>query len=176
LDLDVRYVSDNNPVYFDADALPAQFPGTADRITATVVYGISFGPVRLTNRLDWNTTGREEILRLPAWSWYGSAVLERNLFRSALAMHAGVAVRYQSAYNADAYMPATGRFYLQDSLTVGEYPYIDLFADFRIKATRFFIAMEHLNAGWSGYTYFLLPGYPAPGRTIKFGIVWDFAD
>jgi outer membrane receptor protein involved in Fe transport len=71
-------------------------------------------------------------------------------------------------------MPATGQFYLQDEKEIGNYAYVDVFANFRIKTFRLFLKLEHLNAGFTERVYYTVPHYPMPGRTFKFGISWQF--
>jgi outer membrane cobalamin receptor len=74
-------------------------------------------------------------------------------------------------------MPATGQFYLQSSEKTGNYPLLDLFVNFRIKTVRIFVRGENmLDALTPATSYFLVPNYPMPGRTLKFGIIWQFFD
>ena len=115
-------------------------------------------------------------MRLPDFSSYTSFIYENNFFKKALYGQFGIDVRYCTLYLADAYMPATGQFYLQNEKKIGNYAYVDLFANFRIKTFRFFLKYEHLNAGFSEKGYYTVPHYPMAGGTFKWGIRWQFFD
>ncbi|NOY76568.1 MAG: putative porin [Calditrichaeota bacterium] len=47
---------------------------------------------------------------------------------------------------------------------------LHLYGYFNVADVRFFVSFENILDN----TYFLLPGYPAPGRTFRYGLVWDF--
>jgi hypothetical protein len=85
-------------------------------------------------------------------------------------------VFYTSAYYANAYMPATGQFYIQTEKKYGDYPFIDFFINAQIKTVRIFIKVDHLNSGLMGNYYMLTPHYPMSDRAFKFGISWRFFD
>jgi hypothetical protein len=71
-------------------------------------------------------------------------------------------------------MPATGRFYRQDQTTAGEYPFINVFLNFKVKRTRVFVMFDHLNAGMLGSNYEMVPGYPMNIRMLRYGLSWTF--
>ena len=106
----------------------------------------------------------------------GSVFFEDYLFKKALHSRFGVDVYYSTAWNAYGYMPATGQFYLQDGKRTGNYPYIDVYAAFRVKGARFFFKLDHAFAGLFGNTYYGAAHYPLNGRTFKFGVDWAFLD
>jgi hypothetical protein len=57
---------------------------------------------------------------------------------------------------------------------IGNYPYFDVYIKLGIKSASLFLMLEHANAGLNGKDYFMAPGYPMPGRAIKFIVKWDF--
>ncbi len=79
-------------------------------------------------------------------------------------------------YNAMNYMPATGRYFNQSESETGNYPFINVFLNLKIKRTRIFMMVDHLNSGWTGYEYFLVPNYPLNIRMFRYGIAWTFYD
>jgi len=97
-----------------------------------------------------------------------------NMFESALQAEWGIEMLYTSAYKGNAYNPALGMYYLQDKTTIGDYPYFDLFANLKMKHTRFFLKYQHANAGYMGYRYYMVPGYPQNDAAFKFGLSWIF--
>jgi hypothetical protein len=116
------------------------------------------------------------VIRIPNFISENSLYYENDLFKKALRLQVGASLYYTSAYYADAYMPVTDQFYLQDKKKYGNYPFVDVFINARIKTVRIFFKMDHINSGFSGKKYVLTPGYPYPERAFKFGVSWRFFD
>ena len=55
---------------------------------------------------------------------------------------------------------------------LGNYPWVNVYANFHLKNCRFYIMMSHVNCG-SGH-YFMVPHYPTNQRVFRFGISWNF--
>jgi len=85
-------------------------------------------------------------------------------------------VAFNTKYYADGYMPATSQFYIQNEKQTGNYPYIDLFLNIKIKRANIFVKLQHATAGLLDKTYYSIPHYPLQGRAIKFGVCWKFYD
>jgi hypothetical protein len=90
----------------------------------------------------------------------------------------GADVTYNTLYHPYAYMPATGRFYRQEQSNAGDYPFINIFVNIKIKRTRLFFMFDHFNAGKMGenirYNYDMIPGYPMNIRMFRYGLSWTF--
>ena len=92
-----------------------------------------------------------------------------------LTIQLGVDVRYHTAYYANAYMPALGQYHLQNKLLIGNYPQMNIYANFHLKTMRFFVQYYHWNKGlFGGNNYFAAPGYPINPATFQFGLSWNF--
>ena len=89
-------------------------------------------------------------------------------------MQMGLEALYHTSYYASSYMPATATYYLQDRTQVGNYPFVNAFVSLKLKRTRIFVSMDHVNWGLTGYNYYMVPGYPMPVRTLKYGVAWTF--
>src|SRR5690554_6249188 len=84
---------------------------------------------------------------------------------------------YRSGYYADAYMPATQQFYLQDDFNVFAYPVVDAFFNFRIKRTRVLFRYNHANSyAMRQPGYFVTPYYTGLNSMLDLGINWSFFD
>ena len=57
---------------------------------------------------------------------------------------------------------------------VGNYPLVNVYANFHLKHTRFFVMMSHINAGNGSKQYFYTPHYPLNNRIFRFGLSWNF--
>lgn len=117
-----------------------------------------------------------QALHLPEWVIRSSVFYTGFWFKKATEVQLGLDLTYLSEYYPDAYMPALGMFYWQDKVKNDSYPLIDFFFSMKIKRARLFFKSEHLNAGLMNTTYYLAPSYPAPDRSFKLGIYWNFYD
>ena len=163
-----------NFVYFGTAAVPEQ---NEDEIFVGRVYlrkcfnaGIFFWKTELI----YQTTSNEDIVRIPELISNNSLYMETPMFHKALLARLGFDVYYNTAYKADAYMPLSREFYLQNETEIGNYPYIDFYAVLKIKSARIFFKVEHINSDLMGSDYFTVQDYPMAPRTIKLGINWAF--
>ncbi|OFY61007.1 MAG: hypothetical protein A2V50_04590 [Bacteroidetes bacterium RBG_19FT_COMBO_42_10] len=91
-----------------------------------------------------------------------------------LATQLGVDAMYNTMYYPYSYMPATGRFYRQDQEKTGNYPFINVFLNLKLKRTRIFVMLDHLNSGLMGNNYYMIPSYPMNIRMLRYGLAWTF--
>ncbi|HLN52176.1 MAG TPA: putative porin [Lentimicrobium sp.] len=122
------------------------------------------------------SSSNQNVISLPSFAGRMSLYFAKPLFKRALDFQAGFSAMYNTAYYADAYMPALRAYYSQHSFKTGNYPYIDAFINIRVKRAKMFLLVEHFNSGLMNYDYFMIPNYPMPDRAIKFGIAWAFYD
>jgi hypothetical protein len=88
----------------------------------------------------------------------------------------GVQVYTPSDYQADAYMPVTQQFYLQNDFIVRRYPVAEVFITADIKNLNVFLKMANVAQDLTAKGYFMTPYYPANQRSFIFGIKWMFFD
>lgn len=163
-------------VYLDENALPTR-ENAAFQVTQ--LYGqadIGLGPFGLHAYAVWQNSANAEAIRVPDLAARFSATYTVALFKRALHLQTGLSAMYNTAFMADAYMPALRSYYLQNTVETGGYPYVDAFINLRVKRARMFLVMEHVNAGLNGYNYFMVPHYPMADRGFRFGVSWNFFD
>lgn len=134
------------------------------------------GILNWENQVAYQTTSDKDILPLPAVSLYTNLYLK---FTIAHVLHTefGADMRYFSKYYAPTYSPAIGMFANQAEETrvkVGNHPVINVYANFHLKHTRFYIMAHHVNYSKNGSNVFLAPHYPYNPFALKLGISWDF--
>ncbi len=166
----------SDPVYFDTLALPKQYAGTTLVNRFFLQKDLKLGPIHFNNVLNYQKTANSDIIRLPELYTSHQLYYEGKLFKKALWLQVGVQARYISAFKANAYMPATNQFYLQNQREYGNYVFADLFINAQIERFRFFVLASHINQGLSGSNYMLSPNYAMPDRSIKAGLTWMFFD
>jgi hypothetical protein len=81
-------------------------------------------------------------------------------------------MRYISSYYGDAFMPATGFFYLQQTTKSFGVPVFDIITDFKIKLATLFLTVENVK----GDQVTMTPKYPIASRVFRFGVRWYFLD
>ena len=86
----------------------------------------------------------------------------------------GAILNYTTRFNGNAYRPSAGLFLRQDDTGIGNYPYIDVFLNVRVRELSIFLTLEHVNAGWFDYRYFTAPHYPTNDLVLRFGLRWSF--
>lgn len=115
-------------------------------------------------------------LDMPIWASKNSIYADFTLFRRALRMQVGVDIRYYTAFAPDAYDPATGLFFQQDTET-GDYLWGDAFINLQVKRASIYVKAGHINALWeSTPRYFLMPHYPGNRFGLFWGMTWNFFD
>jgi len=124
--------------------------------------------------LQWALSGDE--IRVPLALGRAEFYYQNDLFKKRLRIQIGVEGSYWTSYLANAYNPALSDFHLQNNVRVGNYPFLDVFLNIRIKRFRAFVKVAHFNAGWLGYRYYHVPHYPANDLAWKFGVNWTFFD
>jgi len=98
------------------------------------------------------------------------------LYAKALYIQVGVDLHYKSPYYANAYMPITQQFYLQNNQQVEGYILADLYANLRVNRTRLFVKLTHANQGVLQPGYFVAPNYLQMRRGFAFGVDWYLFD
>lgn len=165
-------------IWFGRDAQPRQYDGAISILTLRADNELRFWKFRFRNRLLAQSSSHADIIPLPLLTAKSSfRIYHEFRFKATggrLESSIGAELLWHSPWYAPSYMPATGVFYVQDNTRAGNYPYLNLFLNLKLKRTRGFIAFDHVNHGFSGYNYFMVPGYPLPVRTFRYGIAWTF--
>lgn len=167
-----------NYTYFNQQALPQQHGGNLQVLSLILEQNFRAGVLHLDNEVSWQKSSNTAVLPLPELSLYHNLYLQTKLAK-VLTMQLGADVRYFTRYKAPAYMPAIQQFHLQaesDQVEIGGYPIVNVYANFDLKRTRFFVMMYHVNQGSGKSNYFLSPHYPINPRLFKIGISWNFYD
>ncbi len=167
----------NNYLYFDQRGLPAQTSTPLQVAQLLVRENLRWKRLRLDLTLAAQRFNRSDVVRLPEWFAKGALYHSGYLFRKRLLLEAGFDFRISSAFQADAYQPLTAQFHLQDGFVAQSYPWIDVFAAFKVQAFRFFFRYENLTTLWADDRLFFQTAYYAqPFGAIRLGVAWRFLD
>ena len=154
--------------------MPKQDTSVLKATNITIGKSFQFGKWVFNNRVVYQKT--EAIIHTPQLISYQSLYYETAILKTTLYMQLGIDLRYNSSYYADAYMPAIGQFFLQNTIKTGNYPAADVFVNLKIKSARIFFKFENINRSLLANDYYLVPHYPIPGMSFKFGVSWRFFD
>jgi len=167
----------NNYIYYDQNSLATQTGAAVQVAQLLVSENIRVGNFHLDNTLALQRTNRAEILRMPDWFSKNSLYFSGKIFRKRMLLNIGVDFRINSEFRPDAYQPLTWQFHLQDTLTQKPYPWIDVFAAFKVQSFRFFFRYENLNTLWNkSDVFYQTASHPQPFGSIRIGIAWRFLD
>jgi hypothetical protein len=164
-----------NLIYFNTSALPEQYTGNVQVLSLEVKQHLGAGILNWDNDVVYQLSSNQNVLPLPYLSVLSDLYLKFTLSK-VLHSHLGLDCRYNTAYYAQAYMPATGLFYNQKELKIGNYPFMNAYANFHLKRMRFFIMYSHLSRFFVQPNYFSAPHYPLNPAIVKVGLSWNFYD
>ncbi|WP_299699824.1 putative porin [uncultured Pontibacter sp.] len=163
-------------IYFNEQARPAQFQGNQHLYGVELQHRIRFGAINFENFVAYTNTDNIETIRIPEWLFDSKLYFEGALFRRALIGQLGVQVYSPSDYLADAYMPVTQQFHLQNNFMIRKYPLADVFITADIKSVNVFLKLSNVAQGLTDPGYFMTPYYPGNQFSFIFGLKWMFFD
>ena len=153
-----------------------QKSGAISLLTLELQQKLKLGPLHWDNVITYQKSSDEASLPVPDINIYTNLFLRFKIAR-VLKCDFGADARFFTKYYAPDYNPALGQYAVQkgDNRTeVGNYPIVNVYANFHLQRTRFFVMMSHVNAGQGSRNYFLTPHYPLNQRVFRFGVSWNF--
>lgn len=177
-ELKFKYAIITNYTDFNTTAHPSQYSGGLSVAAITARKDFHAWKFHLATDLLAQKSSNSDVLDLPLLS-VRSALYFEHLFRfkqtnGKLNTQIGGEVFYHTPYYAYNWMPATGRFYRQNVTKTGDYPFINVFLNVKLQRTRIFVMFDHINSGFMGYNYFMIPSYPQNIRMLRYGVAWTF--
>ena len=177
---DIQIHQINNYVYYDTAAVARQF----NNIGGFRLYRI--GATTDIKLNQWNFSGRgyitlndeESVLHIPKFFGSGQVTFD-FLYSKVLFVQLGLSAIYRSSYLADAYMPVTQQFHLQNDMKLQSRVVVDAFANLRISRVRLFFKFSYINKQIFGVFpkgYYISPGYLGMTRALSFGVNWPLFD
>ena len=150
--------------------------GAITLLTLSLAQNFKLGPLNWENVITYQKSTDNDVLPVPDLNIYTNLYL-RFKIAQVLKCDFGADGRYFTKYYAPDYSPALGQYAVQtgdNRVQTGNYPLVNIYANFHLKHTRFFVMMSHVNAGSGNRQYFLTPHYPLNQRVFRFGLSWNF--
>ena len=164
-----------NHIYFNEQCLPQQHDGHVQVFSASLDQRLHIGILNWDNKITYQTSSNQSIIPLPNFAIYSNLYL---LFKIAkvLDVQLGVDCDYYTKFKGVAYQPATMSFHNQNEVEIGNYPFMNVYANMKLDKARFYLMVSHVNQGWFGNNYFSLPHYPLNPLKFQLGVSVDFAN
>ena len=172
--LNVSFENITKHIYFDTDGTPKQLDGNIQVLAADLQLNITTPWVNLDNHVIYQHASSDK-LPLPALTLYHN-LYYHGCWVKALDVQIGVDMRFFTQYYAPLLNPALGQFYIQNTELVGNYPVMNIYANFYVKSLRLklFAQYQHFNASFMNKQYFEMPGYPMGPDMFRAGLAWHF--
>lgn len=159
-----------------------QYGGAINLITIVLSQDFMLGPLNWESVITYQKSNNKTVVPVPDFNIYSNLYIKFKIAR-VLSCDFGADVRYFTKYFALDYNPGLGQYTVQTNtatdgtdsrIEIGNYPVANVYANFHLKHTRFFIMMSHVNAGTGKKNYFFTPHYPLNQRILRFGLSWNF--
>ncbi|MBR6117712.1 MAG: hypothetical protein IKQ11_02495 [Paludibacteraceae bacterium] len=176
--IDFSFENQTNPIYVSAtDWKPRQYKGNVQIFTGDVGLDVTTPWVNLENRAVIQYSTNDSVIPVPTVILQHRLYYHGTWFR-ALDAQIGVDVKYFTKYHAPVLCPATGMFGTQQTTEIGNYPWMNIYADFYVRSIRlrFFAHYQHLSYWFDTKSteYLAMPGYPTNRDVFRAGVAWHF--
>ena len=154
-----------------------QESGNINVLTAQLKQDFQLGILNWENVVTYQNSSKKDVLPLPTLNVFSNLYLKFKIAK-VLSVELGGDITFFTKYYAPDYVPQLGQFAIQRTensrIELGNYPFIDVYANFHLKRARFFVMMSHVNNASGNKLMFLAPHYPTNGNILRFGISWNF--
>ena len=145
-------------------------------LSATLRQHLRFGILTWDNELTYQTSSNEQVLPLPKFAVYSNLFIKFTVAK-VLKVQLGADGNYYTSYYAPAYNPALMNFHNQSEVKCGNFAFVNVYANFRMKQARFYVSYTHANKGlFGGDNYFSTPHYPLNPARFQFGVSVNFVN
>ena len=174
VDLLVAYNDVFDPVYFNFIGEPQQIDGVSQVIQFSARKEFDSKKWSIIPKMVYQYNGGYNVYRLPEYYADLTIAYKTKMYKNNLNVFIGADVVYYAPTDMMSFMPMVNQYNLDDTKMAGNYPFIDVFLNARIKTVRFFVKATHVNSGLFGFKYYGANNYPLKDRTIQFGLNWIF--
>ena len=168
----VRQTSIANFIYFGTDALPAQHEEMFSIREAYLSFYQKIWRFEVEGFASLQKASNEDVIHLPLVQASLKLGYAQPMFHQAATLMPSITVRYFTKYYADAYMPATRTFFLQNEVQIGNYPFIDVALAIKVKKAHIYAAYSNMMMLSKNHNSFIAPHYPMRDSKIFIGVNW----
>jgi hypothetical protein len=186
-DISASFSQINNYTYFGltenpngldaADTLvkPMQDGGSVSYLKIKAHKQFDLGHFHLDNTIMYqNVLKGQDVLRVPDFVTRQALYFEDFWFDKALYLQTGIMFNYFNSFQANAYDPVLGEFYVQDKRRLDGFYTADFFFNGKVDTARIFFKLENFTTIFQGNDNYSATGQPYRDFAIRFGLVWNF--
>jgi hypothetical protein len=154
-----------------------QHSGNLNVMTAQLDQRIRLGILHWDNLITYQSSSNEDVLPLPSLNVFSNLYLD-FMIAKVLKVELGGSATWFTEYKAPEFCSALNQFAVQENANtvtkIGNFPFVDLYANLHLKHARFFLLMQNVAANAFNKRYFLTPHYPMNASVLHFGVSWNF--
>ena len=154
-----------------------QHSGNINILTAQLDQKLKAGPLHWDNVITYQSSSEKDILPLPTLNVFSNLYLD-FMVAHVLKVELGASATWFTKYKAPEFCPALNQFAIQENedsrVEVGNFPFVDVYANLHLKHTRFFVLMNNVTGKSLNRQEFLVPHYPMNRSVLHFGVSWNF--
>lgn len=168
----VKQTSIAQYIYFGTDAYPTQYDGMFSIREAYMSFRQTLKRFDFSGFACIQKASNEDVMHLPLVTAKLRFAYSQPIFKKQATIQPILTISYFTPYFADAFMPATRSFYLQNQVKIGNYPFIDLAMALKVKKANLFVAYSNMFQLVGNYNGFIGTHYPMRDKKFFFGINW----
>ena len=168
----VKQTSIANYIYFCTDAHPTQYDGMFSIREAYLSFYQKLWRFEMEGFACVQKASNEDVMHLPLFLGRLKVAYSQPIFRKAATIQPSITVQYFTKYLADAYMPATRTFYLQNEVEIGNFPFIDMAISIKVQKADIFVSYNNMFLLTGNYDAFIAPHYPMRDSKVFIGVNW----
>ncbi len=167
------YFSDSDA---DGQANPLQYDKTVNYLKIKASKNISYKKFHLDNTLMYQKVASgSDVFKVPQLVTRNSLYYSNYVFKKKpMYLETGISFKYFTKYYANAYNPLLSEFTIQNTVEIGNFPIVNYFINARVRQTRIYFELDHINSLFGKKDYYTAPSYPYRDFVIRFGLVWNF--
>lgn len=146
-------------------------------LTAQLDQKLKAGPLHWDNIITYQSSSNKDVLPLPTLNVFSNLYLDFMIAR-VLKVELGASATWFTKYYAPDFCPALNHFAIQENedsrVEVGNFPFVDVYANLHLKHTRFFVMMNNVMGDSLNRQEFLVPHYPMNRSVLHIGVSWNF--
>lgn len=172
--LNVSFENITQHIYFDTDGNPKQADHDIQVLAADLQLNLTTPWINLDNSVVYQMSSSDK-LPLPALVMYNN-LYYHGTWAKVLDVQIGVDMRFFTKYYAPILNPALGQFCIQNEQKIGNYPVMNVYANFYVRNLRLklFAQYQHFNASFMNQQYLEMPNYPMAPDMFRAGLSWHF--
>ena len=154
-----------------------QETGNINLLTAQLKQSFKLGILNWENVVTYQNSSSQTILPVPTLNVFTNLYLRFKIAR-VLNVELGADATYFTEYEVPDFCPQVNQFAVQENeesrVTLGNFPFIDVYANLHLKRARFFVMMTNATNSSFNRRAFLAPHYPTDGSVVRMGVSWNF--